>query len=72
MNRTIDTFPHYRCDSSHPTDYYDCENRLIDANDVLLRKFIYGPGIDEPRSASLRACPELVEGAGLMFDRCSG
>ncbi len=36
-----------------------------DANDVLLRKFIHGPSIDEPRSASLRAgsfC--MIEAAG--------
>jgi len=36
-----------------------------DANDVLLRKYIHGPCIDEPRSASLRAgsfC--MIEAAG--------
>ncbi|HQA91328.1 MAG TPA: RHS repeat-associated core domain-containing protein [Sedimentisphaerales bacterium] len=36
-----------------------------DGNDVLLRKYIHGPSIDEPRSASLRAgsfC--MVEAAG--------
>jgi hypothetical protein len=49
------------------TDYYDCENRLIDANDVLLRKFIYGPGIDKPRSASLRACLELAGCVAIGF-----
>jgi len=36
-----------------------------DANDVLLRKYVHGPCIDEPRSASLRAgsfC--MIEAAG--------
>jgi hypothetical protein len=38
---------------------------LLDGDDVLLRKFIHGPSIDEPRSASLRAgsfC--MIEAAG--------
>ena len=46
-----------------------------DANDVLLRKYIYGPGVDQPRSASLRAgssCMIDVEDSNLALSLSNG
>ena len=46
-----------------------------DANDVLVRKYIHGPGVDQPRSASLRAgssCMIDVEDSNLALSLSNG
>jgi parallel beta-helix repeat protein len=61
----------YAVNSSSPT-INDGENRLTDvndANDTLLRKFIDGPGLDEPRLTLFKTCTAHANEAGVPFGR---